>query len=77
MRKYIAVDYWLAALNSLSLFIKKNFRMFGGRYLPISWSSGGHYLPVCRMFGGRYVTVLEDILGSSEIIYGELNLCYS
>ena len=69
MRKYIAVDYLLAALNSLSPFIEKNFRMFGGRYLPISWSSGGHYFPTCRMFGGRYVPVLEDIFGSSEIIY--------
>ena len=68
MRKYIAVDYLLAALNSLSPFIEKNFRMFGGRYLPIPWSSGRHYLPGSRMFGGRS-SLWEDILGSSEIVY--------
>ena len=63
MRKFIAVDYLLAALKSLRAFIEKRSRMSGERYFPVS-----------RMTGGHYFLVLQDIFGSSEIIYGELEL---
>ena len=69
MRKFIAVDNLLAALKSLSAFIEKSSRMYGGRYLPVSRMSGGRYFPVSRMTGGRYFPVLEDMSSSSENIY--------
>ena len=65
MRKFIAVDNLVAALKSLSAFMEKSSRMYGGRYFPVS-----------RMTGGRYFLVLEDVFSSSgNILYGELKPC--
>ena len=58
MHKFIAMVSLLAALKSLRAFIEKRSRMSGERHFPVSWMTGGHYFPV-----------LEDIFGSSEIIY--------
>ena len=63
MRKFIAVDNLLAASRSPGAFIEKRSRM------------SERYFPVSRMTGGHYFLVLQDIFGSSEIIYGELEPC--
>ena len=65
MRKSITVDHLLKALRLPEAFIEKEYRMFGEALLP------------CMSDEGVVHPSVAGYLGSSEIIYGELNLCCS
>ena len=64
MRKSITVDHLLKALRLPEAFIEKESRMFGEALLP------------CMSDEGVVHPSVTGYLGSSEIIYGELNLCH-